>query len=107
MEVVKNIYAMSSRLPKEEQFVLVAQMRRAAISVPSNIAEGSTRFSDREKANFYTIARGSLSEVDTQLELCLILSFISSADKDIVQERLDRVDAHLNGPYSPTLLLTY
>ena len=97
MEVVKDIYSLTSRLPKEEQFILVAQMRRAANSVPSNIAEGSARLSNWEKANFYTIARGSLSEVDTQLELCHMLNFISASDKDHVQERLGRVGALLNG----------
>ncbi|SRR5258706_13986352 len=97
MEVVKDIYGLTHRLPKDEQFVLVAQMRRAAISVPSNIAEGSARNSDREKVNFYTIARGSLSELDTQVELCHDLNFIGSNDKNNVQERLDRVGALLNG----------
>ena len=97
MELVKDTYAFTKQLPKEEQFILVAQMRRAAISVPSNIAEGSARSTDREKANFYVIARGSLSELDTQVELCHSLKFVDGQDKDHLQERMDRVGALLNG----------
>jgi four helix bundle protein len=97
MELVKDVHRITNEFPRDEQFILTSQMRRSAISVPSNIAEGSARSSDREKTNFLNIARGSLSELDTQMELCRSLGYLKSADKTDVQERIDRVSALLRG----------
>lgn len=62
-------YALTARFPKVEQFSLAAQMRRSAVSIPSNIAEGAARRSSREFVQFLSVALGSLAELDTQLEL--------------------------------------
>ncbi len=77
MELVEEIYRISSLLPKEETFSLVSQIRRAAVSVPSNIAEGNSRNSTKEYINFLGIARGSNSEVYTQLLICVKLGYVS------------------------------
>ncbi|GMU42584.1 MAG: four helix bundle protein [Xanthomonadales bacterium] len=70
MRLVGAVYRLTTSLPVSEQFGLTAQMRRAAISVPSNLAEGAARAGDVEMARFCTLARASLMELDTQLWLC-------------------------------------
>jgi len=74
--LVKEIYNLTKTFPKEEQFVLVSQLRRAVISVCSNIAEGSARKSKLERKRFYEISRSSLVEIDTQFEISLMLNYI-------------------------------
>lgn len=78
MQLVKEIYQMTSAFPIEERYGLAQQMRRAAVSIPSNIAEGAGRNGAKEYLNFIGIARGSLSELDTQMQLAVMLSFTSS-----------------------------
>jgi four helix bundle protein len=75
MMLIKEVYKVTKTFPKEEVFVLVSQMRRAAISITSNIAEGASRVSKKEKKRFYEISRSSLVEVDTQLEVAIILDY--------------------------------
>ena len=79
MKLVEMIYRHSARFPKEEMFALVTQVRKAAISVPSNIAEGAARNSSRELLQFVGIASGSLAEVETQLELAVRLGYLDAA----------------------------
>ena len=67
MDMVENIYSITTKFPKEEQYGLVSQIRRAAVSVPSNIAEGAARNSDKEFIQYLYISMGSLSEIETQL----------------------------------------
>ena len=75
LKLVKEVYAATRQFPKEEQYVLISQIRRAAISVSSNIAEGASRRSKAEKKRFYEIARSSLVEIDTQFEIAIILEY--------------------------------
>ena len=93
--LAKQVYAMTAKFPRDDQFALSSQMKRAAISVPSNIAEGAARGSKREFVHFLAIARGSLSELDTQLTLACKLDFAS--DITPIEAQLDHVFRLLNG----------
>nr|WP_319394697.1 four helix bundle protein [uncultured Desulfobacter sp.] len=76
MDLVEMIYQVTKSFPKDEQYGLTNQLRRAAVSVPSNIAEGQARNSTPEFGNFLSIARGSLAEVETQLMIAERLGYI-------------------------------
>ena len=82
MELVANVYRLSKYFPDEEKFGLSNQIQRAVISVPSNIAEGMGRFSNKERVHFLEIANGSLMEVMCQLEAALLLGYISQDQFD-------------------------
>ena len=75
MQLARNTYALTAELPKSEQFGLVSQMRRCAVSVPSNIAEGHGRLTDRGFRVFLAQARGSVFELETQMQLACDLSY--------------------------------
>ena len=96
IELVTSIYMMTKAFPKDEVFGLVSQMRRAAVSVPSNIAEGYARGTDREKLHFLRISSGSMSEIETQLMLSLNLGYISQEVYDELSERVTSVWKQLN-----------
>jgi four helix bundle protein len=91
----KEVYRLTKQFPKEELFVLVSQIRRAAISVISNLAEGSSRISKSEKKRFYEIARSSLVEVDTQFELTLILGYLQSEQITLVESYMQSISRML------------
>jgi four helix bundle protein len=91
MRLVQEVYALTTSFPKEELFGLTSQMRRAAVSVPSNIAEGSARNGTKELIHFLSIATGSLAELDTQLELTKMLEY--SKDITKIQATLDETSA--------------
>ena len=76
------VYKLTKSFPKDEQFALVNQLRCAATSVPSNIAEGFNRYSNKEKVQFYSIALGSASEVHSQLMLARDLSYLTMPEFD-------------------------
>lgn len=76
MELVHDIYKTTATFPKNEEYGLSSQMRRAAVSVPSNLAEGSARKGLKEFKQFLNIAQGSLSELDTQVELAQMLGYV-------------------------------
>ena len=74
--LVKEVYSVTKLLPKDELYGLTSQLRRAAVSVSSNLAEGAARKSAKEKKRFYEISRSSLVEVDTQMEISLLLEYV-------------------------------
>jgi len=78
MELVEVIYRLTASLPSEENHGLESQLRRAAVSIPSNIAEGQSRTSTKEFLNHLSMARGSLAEIETQLEITVRLGFFSA-----------------------------
>ena len=77
IDFVVLIYRVTKSFPREEEFGLKSQLRRAAVSVPSNISEGLTRRTRKEKLRFLNIAQGSLSEIDAQIEISERLEFLS------------------------------
>ncbi len=89
MELVFRIYAVTARFPKEELFCLVSQMRRAAVSIVSNIAEGKGRTGDKELAHFLSNSRGSLRELETQVLIAAHENYFNSG---VEKELLDRID---------------
>ena len=95
MELAKMIYKMTSTFPADERFGLISQMRRAVISIVSNIAEGAARQGKAEFKNFLSIAQGSLSELDTQLELAKELEYISISQLEEISVTLIRIDKML------------
>jgi len=97
MRLVKLVYEATADLPPTERYGLISQMRRAAVSVPSNIAEGAARKAKKESIWFYTVSRASLSELDTQIELCHILGFFSSTRDSSLITQVDTVDSLLSG----------
>ena len=97
ISLTKSIYAMTARFPGGERYGLVSQMRRASVSIASNIAEGAARYSNAEKLHFFHIARGSLSELDTQLEISDHLSFVPGDEQLLVQQQIDEVGRLLQG----------
>lgn len=79
MALAEMVYQVIAHFPDSERFGLVAQMRRAAVSVPANVAEGAARSSSKEFANFLSFARGSLAELETQIELARRLGFVGNS----------------------------
>ena len=85
MKLVEAVYLATRGFPKEESFGLTAQLRRSAISVPSNIAEGAGRNSSRELVQFLGIASGSLAELDTQIDLAMRLQYLADGSEVVKQ----------------------
>ncbi|GAA5041118.1 four helix bundle protein [Marivirga lumbricoides] len=96
MELSLLIYRITNDLPSEEKFGLTSQVRRCAVSIPSNIAEGSSRDSKKEFARFLSIAIGSSFELETQLLLSRKLNFITESDFNIVELSLTEIQKMLN-----------
>lgn len=97
VDLVVEVYETTARFPVEERFGLAAQIQRAAVSVPSNIAEGAGRGSHRGFINALHIARGSLSELDTQLIIAHRLGYMDEQEAARLALRLAEVDRMLNG----------
>ncbi len=96
-EVVLEIYRMTKQFPKDELFGLVSQMRRASVSVTSNIAEGFGRKTLLDKGHFYTMAIGSAYELQNQCFICRDLQYACKEDVDFLQSRLVEISKMLNG----------
>lgn len=95
--LVKQIYELLKKFPKEETYALCDQLRRAVISVPSNIAEGSGRTSAKYQAHFFEMAFGSLMEVDCQIDIAKDLGYVSSKELEKVTMQISQVAALLSG----------
>ena len=90
-QFVKDIYILTRKFPNEELFVLTSQMRRAAISIPSNIAEGSGRGTDKDFARFLDIATGSAYELESQLYIACDLEYFPEAELDMYLEKIQEL----------------
>ena len=95
--LVKDIYSLTQKFPKEEQFGLTNQLRRASVSIPSNIAEGCGRKYSKDSIQFFFIARGSLYEMETQLVLASDLDFISKEELEQMEQQVTKCKKLLNG----------
>ena len=93
--LVKAAYALSAGFPRSEIYGLTSQMRRSAVSVPANIAEGVGRSGNRDRIQFFVIARGSLTELDTYIVLAKELGY--ATDTSEIEEIVDRVFALIGG----------
>ena len=90
-----HIYLVTEQFPKSEVYGLTSQMRRAVVSVPSNIAEGAARNSSKEFAQFLNIAGGSLSELDTQVEIAYNLNYMSDEQRKEIDRKVDSITGKL------------
>ena len=95
LRLIKEVYKLTGKLPNEEKYVLTSQLRRASISVASNIAEGAARKSVLERRRFYEIARSSTVEIDTQIEICKLLEYFKENDLQNLDSELNNVFALL------------
>ncbi len=97
MEFVRDIYQATEQFPKREIYGFTSQMRRAAISIPSNLAEGAARKGNKEFKLFLNIAQGSISELDTQIELASILKYINGNLFEELMDKLSTISKMLFG----------
>lgn len=97
MDLAEQVYTVTARFPNSEVFGLTAQVRRSAVSVPSNIAEGHGRETQRDFARFLAMARGSLSELETQLRLAARIGYLDEADTQSLGALSSEVAALLRG----------
>ena len=97
IDAVLFVYKLADAFPPKEQYGLCVQVRRAAISIPSNIAEGAARQSKKEFVKFLHIAKGSLSELDTQFELARLLGYLSPSECHTINDKLMHVDRLISG----------
>lgn len=96
MDLVVEVYALVKLLPKEEMYALSNQIRRAAISIPSNIAEGQARNSTKEFIQFLAIAKGSKAELETQLLLCVRIGYLKEEQNVTAMSTLAEIGKMIN-----------
>ena len=89
MDLVEQVYELTKKLPREEVYGLTSQLRRAAVSVPSNIAEGAASHSTVQFRNYLSVAIGSLNELATQLEIIQRIGYVNSGDAADAQALVD------------------
>lgn len=95
-ELVKLIYDVTKKLPNSEKFGLIDQLRRASVSIPTNIAEGAGRRTKADFRNFLFIALGSSYEVETLLDICFELQYIDQAEYDSIHDKVNHIQKQLN-----------
>ena len=91
IEIVKNVYAITEKYPSKEIYGLVSQMRRAAVSIPSNIAEGFKRQHNKEYKQFLHASLGSAAELETQIIISKDLGYVAEQDFKVIAEMLDHL----------------
>ena len=96
MALVTEVYSITRLFPKEELYGLASQIRRSAVSIPSNIAEGYGRYSTNDYTRFLQIAIGSLYELQTQLEICLNLGYLSKDTFEKIYEQSREIERMLS-----------
>ena len=96
IEIVKDIYEITKHFPKEEMYGLTSQMRRSAISIPSNIAEGFKRYHTKEYKQFLYIALGSIAELETQIVIAKEVGLLEDLMMDAMNEKLDHTSKMLS-----------
>ena len=98
-ELVKEVYLLLRQFPTEERFALCDQIRRAVISIPSNIAEGDSRVSPKEQMHFFEIAYGSLMEVYCQLHIAIDLGYLQKDQEKVLEvfRQIERIARMLSG----------
>jgi len=99
MDAVVQVYRITRAFPAEEKFGLTAQLRRAAVAIPSNVAEGHDRLGGAEFRRFVSIARGSVAEVETQIAVAIALGFIGADDTSSLSSHLNRLSKMLFSLY--------
>lgn len=99
MDGVERVYSVTRHFPREERYALTDQLRRAAVSIPSNLAEGNERRTDADQLRFVINARGSLAEVETQLEIAYRLGYVSEPQLASPVELLDHLGRKLHRFY--------
>ena len=97
MQLVKEVYLLTKKFPKEEMYALTAQIKRAVVSVPSNIAEGLGRQYKKDTLQFLDISRGSLYELETLLNIAVMVEIITEAEFDSISATLEKSLKVLNG----------
>ena len=97
MDLVIEIYRTTGNFPSQEIYGLTNQIRRAAVSIPSNIAEGAARQTKKEFANYLHMAQGSLSELDTQVELAKRLGYLDAKSWSALDTRMEQIDKMISG----------
>ena len=97
VELVTEIYRRTDSFPKEERYGLTSQIRRAAVSIPANIAEGAARFSSKEFARFLSNAQGSASELETELLIARRLGYLDETNFSHLSSQLERISRLITG----------
>ena len=91
IELVKDIYKSTEKLPKQEMYGLIGQMRRSAVSIPSNVAEGFRRHHNKEYKQFLYVSLGSCAELETQVTIAKELKYIGQDKEAVLLEKLDHI----------------
>ena len=96
MILVEEIYKLTKNFPSEERYGLVSQIRRSAVSIPSNIAEGKSRGTRKDYCRFIYIASGSLAELETQIQISIRLGYLDSANEQVIAPQISTLKMMFN-----------